>query len=112
MQGYKDLVIQAKNDSKYMQSLLCIMEPLVKSYAKKIFFLDWDDATQELNLAIIEAVKTIATCEDDYQCLKFITNSVKYKFAHLCKRNLKKEKYECAYMDNEGDLQESYRSDY
>ena len=92
MQGYKDLVIQAKNDSKYMQSLLCIMEPLVKSYAKKIFFLDWDDATQELNLAIIEAVKTIATCEDDYQCLKFITNSVKYKFAHLCKRNLKKRK--------------------
>ena len=52
MQGYKDLVIQAKNDSKYMQSLLCIMEPLVKSYAKKIFFLDWDDATQELNLAL------------------------------------------------------------
>ena len=87
MQEYKDLVIQAKNDSKYMQSLLCIMEPLVKSYAKKIFFLDWDDATQELN-------------------------SVKYKFAHLCKRNLKKEKYECAYMDNEGDLQESYRADY
>ncbi len=84
----------------------------VKSYAKKIFFLDWDDATQELNLAIIEAVKIIATCEDDYQCLKFITNSVKYKFAHLCKRNLKKEKYECAYMDNEGDLQESYRADY
>ena len=61
MQGYKDLVIQAKNDSKYMQSFLCIMEPLVKSYAKK---------------------------------------------------NLKKEKYECAYMDNEGDLQESYRADY
>lgn len=61
MQEYKDLVIQAKNDSKYMQSLLCIMEPLVKSYAKK---------------------------------------------------NLKKEKYECAYMDNEGDLQESYRADY
>ena len=26
MQGYKDLVIQAKNDSKYMQSLLCIMQ--------------------------------------------------------------------------------------
>lgn len=83
-----------------------------KIICKKIFFLDWDDATQELNLAIIEAVKTIATCEDDYQCLKFITNSVKYKFAHLCKRNLKKEKYECAYMDNEGDLQESYRADY
>ena len=28
------------------------------------------------------------------------------------KKNLKKEKYECAYMDNEGDLQESYRADY
>ncbi|RHE68469.1 hypothetical protein DW723_17980 [Blautia obeum] len=27
----------------------------------------------------------------------------------ICKKNLKKEKYECAYMDNEGDLQESYR---
>lgn len=25
MQEYKDLVIQAKNDSKYMQSLLCIV---------------------------------------------------------------------------------------
>ena len=35
MQKYKDLVIQAKNDSKYMQNLLCIMEPLVKPYAKK-----------------------------------------------------------------------------
>lgn len=30
----------------------------------------------------------------------------------ICKKNLKKEKYECAYMDNEGDLQESYRADY
>ena len=28
------------------------------------------------------------------------------------RKNLKKEKYECAYMDNEGDLQESYRADY
>ena len=60
MQEYKDLVIQAKNDSN-----IC-----------KAYF----------------AYGTFSKI--------------------ICKKNLKKEKYECAYMDNEGDLQESYRADY
>mgnify|MGYP007028163376 CR=1 FL=1 len=61
MQGYKDLVIQAKNEFKYNAKL-----SLHNGTFSKI----------------------------------------------ICKKNLKKEKYECAYMDNEGDLQESYRADY
>lgn len=96
--NFKDLVIKAKRDSDMMLRVLEILQPLIKSYTKKLFFLEHEDAQQELSIAIIEAVKKIERCESDGQCLTYINNAVKFQFSHLCKENLKKERVEDAYI--------------
>lgn len=93
-----------------MIHLIEVLNPLIKSYAKKMFFLEKEDAQQEIVIAIIEAVKGISTCENDGQCLAYITNAVKFKFSHLCKKNIKQQAIESI---NEKDLcQAAYYEKY
>ena len=62
-ESFKEMVILAKDDSDVMVYLLEILSPLIKSYIKKLFFLEQEDAQQELIVAIIEEVKGISKCE-------------------------------------------------
>lgn len=99
-QRYAMLVKKAKKDTESQMRLLNQMKPLINMYSKKLFFLDSEDATQEICLAIIEAIINITECETDGQCITYINNAVKYRFARLCKRNIKKEKMEETYELN------------
>lgn len=94
MGQYVELVLNAKKRNDSMLKLLERMNPLVKSYGKKMFFLDREDAEQEIILSIIEAVHFIRKCETDGQCLTYINNAAKFKYAELCKKNIKKEIFE------------------
>lgn len=78
--SFVETVISAKQKPEAMIQLLEILAPLIKSYAKKLFFLEQEDARQEIIIAIIEAVKSISRCENDGQCLAYINNAVKFKF--------------------------------
>lgn len=84
--SFNETVILAKDEPDEMMYLLEILSPLIKSYIKKLFFLEPKDAQQELIVAIIEAVKGVSRCENDGQCLSYINNAVKFRFAHLCKK--------------------------
>lgn len=95
--GFAALVEESKNNSKAMSELLIKLKPLIKSYAKKLFFMEIDDAEQEILLAVIEAVKSIPNCVSDGQCMTYIINSVKFRHAYLCKKNIKKEQFEDPY---------------
>lgn len=68
---------------------------------KKLFFLDTDDAKQELYLAIIECVKNMPYCNTDGQCINYVTNAIKFKYCYLCKKNLSREKIEDSYAEFE-----------
>lgn len=102
--SFTETVISAKEKPDAMTHLLELLNPLIKSYAKKMFFLEREDAQQEIIIAIIEAVKGISKCENDGQCLAYITNAVKFKFSHLCKKNIKKQAIESI---NEKDLNQA-----
>lgn len=108
--NFKDLVLMAKEDSDMMLRVLELLQPLIKAYTKKIFFLEHEDAQQELSIAIIEAIKKIENCESDGQCLTYINNAVRFKFSYLCKKNLKKERLEDVYIKeiNVGSYFEKY----
>lgn len=97
--GFMFLTTQAKYDNSKLLELLQRLKPLINSYSKKLFFLDKDDATQEIILAIIEAVKIIPVCKNDNTCFTYIWNAVKYKHAYLCKKNLKITSFEEKYAD-------------
>lgn len=59
------LMQEAKENQEMMQKLLVQFQPLVNAYCKKLFFLDVDDAKQELYLTIIECVKKMPYCNTD-----------------------------------------------
>lgn len=98
--GFMTLTKMAKNDNRKLLELIEKLQPLINSYVKKLFFLDKDDAKQEIILSIIESVKTIPSCENDYKCLAYIHNAVKYKYANLCKKNIKKDSFEEKYPES------------
>ena len=57
--GFTSLVKESKSNSISMSELLVRLKPLIKSYTKKLFFMEKEDAEQEILLAIIKAVKSI-----------------------------------------------------
>lgn len=86
-QNVTELVTEAKENPQVMMKVICLMKPLIRSYCKKTFFLDREDASQEVILAIIESVKRIPHCSSDGECINYIRNAVRINFAHLCKQN-------------------------
>lgn len=64
-------------------SILEQMEPLIKHYAAKSFFMEYEDAIQEYNLAIFEGVQKIQFYSTEGQCLTYIKSCVKNRFYHL-----------------------------
>lgn len=70
--SFAQLVQSAKQDSVSMENVIAKMNPLLKKYSKKAFFLDKDDAYQELILALIEAVMRIDICKTDGECLIYL----------------------------------------
>lgn len=87
----------AKENPDALMEIIELLRPLVKSYLRKLFFIERADAEQELHLAIIEAIRGIQKCETDGQCLTYINNAVKYKYSYLCKKNSKRESLEDPY---------------
>lgn len=68
-----------------LHEILMQMEPLVIKYAKKTFFLEFDDAKQEYYMCIIHACRKIENFSSDKQCLKYLKASVKNKYVTFCK---------------------------
>lgn len=108
--GLTEMIIIAKEDSSAMLQIIEILNPLISAYTKKLFFMENEDARQEIIIAIIEAVKRIDKCENDGRCLTYIHNAVKFRFAHLCKKNLKNQEI----LDLNGEILNnmSYWEDY
>ena len=78
-QKITQLVAMAKVDSEAMLKLIERFEPLIKQYCQKLFFMETDDARQELSVAMTEAVNRISDCSTEGGGILYITNAVKYK---------------------------------
>lgn len=103
------LVKDAKTNRELLNVLIDKFQPLINSYCRKLFYLDPDDAKQEMYLAIIESVRNIPCCKTDGQCITYITNAVKYKYCFLCRKNIVREENEDLY---EEDIEKVYVEEY
>lgn len=72
-----------------LEKILIQMQPLVKKYIRKLYFMDKEDASQELNLSLIEAIYHIKYIKNDAMCLAYLQKSIINKYNYLCKLNLK-----------------------
>ena len=92
------LITQIRNTKEQMnntslEKILTKMQPLVKKYIRKLYYMEKDDAAQELNLALIEAVHHIQKYENEAMCLTYLQKSVINKYFFLCKLNKTKHIY-------------------
>ena len=68
-----------------LNEIISQIKPMVKKFALKCFFMEYDDAFQEFSMVLIEAVSKIRTYENDGQCIVYINTCFKNKYCLLCK---------------------------
>lgn len=106
------LVKRVKKDNLALMDVLERLQPLIKSYTKKLFFMDKEDAEQETILAIIEAIHCMENSDSEGCCLVYLKNAVFFRYCALCKKNIKrtnKEVLNDMAEDFEGDYVEDYK---
>ena len=64
------------------------MSPLVRKYAGKIHCMEYEDALQELYIAVIESLKYLNPEHSEGKCVKYMETAVINRYYALCKRYL------------------------
>ena len=73
-----------QNDSaEACEQILECMMPLVKTYAGKIHCMDHEDAIQELQLSILEALPYLNPKNGAGKCISYIEKSVIHRYYAL-----------------------------
>lgn len=80
------LISDYKNgDMSALEHIWYRMTPLIKKFAGKTHFMEYDDSFQEYSIVLIEAVNKIQTYDSNGQCLKYFLTCIKNKFSFLYK---------------------------
>lgn len=103
----------ATENEIYFKELLDRFSPLIKSYAKKLYSLEYEDSIQELSIALYEAVQKIQTTNNEYACISYIKKSVIHRFTKLYHESvqIQNEQNNTELLYDEKDQQHPYRSE-
>lgn len=71
------------NDDECFCKLLEKFKPLLNYYARKLFYLDYEDSFQELSIALFDAVINAHDTDNEYACISYIEKSIINKFTKL-----------------------------
>lgn len=82
-----------------LEDILNQMAPLLKKYAGKTHFMEYEDAFQEYAITLIEATIKIKSYENEGQTLAYINTCVKNKFNSLFKAYCIAKEQEAALYD-------------
>ncbi len=96
-----EMFCMAVTDSNQMERLILTFRPLVMKKTKSLFFMEKEDAIQELYIALIKAVRKIPYIHSDGECIRYIDNALEYRVKELKKENMNKQKIEVLYDDLE-----------
>lgn len=93
--------------------LLKRMTPLVKKYSAKIHFMDYEDALQELYLALLETIPYLNVNNGEGKCLSYMKTAVVNRYHNLCKVCLSEPKSEdldnySLYLESPPAIDDSY----
>ena len=88
-----------QEDIKALEEILIQMTPLVKNYAAKIHFMEYEDAMQELYIALLKCIPKLSSDKTIAESIRYMEVSVKNAYRRLCKKNLAlKGKIEIEYL--------------
>lgn len=74
--------------------ILKLMEPLLKNYAHKLYCMEYEDAIQELSVAILEALPYLNPEQTEGECVCYIQRVVSNRYKKLCRKILSRPQTE------------------
>jgi RNA polymerase sigma factor (sigma-70 family) len=97
----KEQIKKAKesNDKDALLEIIKRMNPLIKKYIRKLYFMDKEDAAQELILSLIEAIYYIKDYNNEAMCITYLKKSIINKYNYLCKKNIREDQFIDYYND-------------
>lgn len=78
-------------DEIYFKELTERFQPLIKRYARKLYYLEYEDSMQELTAALWETVLKMTNTEQEYACISYINKSIVHKFCKLYDESVKNQ---------------------
>ena len=86
---------QAKNgDTSAQEQIIRRFQPMIRKYAYKCHAMEYEDAQQELTLALLTAIQSIKYIQNEGACICFIQNALKNHFKYLCRISIRHSEYE------------------
>lgn len=99
-------------NEKYFEELLERFSPLIKAYARKLYYLVYEGSLQELRLALYEAVRKIPSADDEHGCISYINRSVVNKFTKLYHDSVEIQSTQAHSVPLDDSDGHDYRQDY
>ena len=82
-----------KNRDENMNGLIQKFQPIIHKYARKLYSLEYEDAVQELIIALIKAVDTIEEYENEGRSINYLIKGIMLRFYELQRKSI--VEYEC-----------------
>lgn len=76
---------QRAGDVQAAQEICRRMSPLLKKYAARLYCMEYDDAMQELYIALLETFPYLDPAKTEAECLNYIQTTVHNRYCFLCR---------------------------
>lgn len=75
------------NKQEYFEEITTKLEPLIQHYTKKLYYLEYEDGYQELELTLYETILHMKHVKNEFACLSYIKKSILHKYYNLYKKS-------------------------
>lgn len=82
-----------KNREGNLNWIIQKFQPVICKYAGELYSLEYEDAVQELNEALIMAVVSIDVCNAEGQSIAYLVKGIKLKFYELRRKSIVEYEY-------------------
>ena len=76
---------QRAGDVQAAQEICRRMSPLLKKYAARLYCMEYDDAMQELYIALLETFPYLDPAKTEAECLNYIQTAGHNRYCFLCR---------------------------
>lgn len=76
---------QRAGDVQAAQEICRRMSPLLKKYAARLYCMEYDDAMQELYIALLKTFPYLDPAKTEAECLNYIQTTVHNRYRFLCR---------------------------
>lgn len=84
-QSLIELMVQYKNFQREddFVKILKQFQPLIRKYAKQLYYIELEDSIQELSLSVFEALQNVDYLDNEFACISYLKKAIYHRFCKL-----------------------------